>query len=100
MSRKARTTKVVNPTHHKRTRRTDVVTTQIYPALQLPSIGGQRADPHYLSRNALSVMMTRIRSTGDAPIKLLIVDKEPSVRFELTELCRGVADLQVLGEAE
>ena len=33
-------------------------------------------------------------------IKLLIVDKEPSVRFELTELCRGVADLQVLGEAE
>jgi two-component system LytT family response regulator len=55
-------------------------------------------------------MMTRIRSPGDAPmstamqnphsIKLLIVDKEPSVRFELTELCRGVADLQVLGEAE
>jgi len=33
-------------------------------------------------------------------IKLLIVDKEPSVRVELTELCRGVADLQVLGEAE
>ncbi len=33
-------------------------------------------------------------------IKLLIVDKEPSVRFELTELCRGVEDLQVLGEAE
>jgi two-component system, LytTR family, response regulator len=47
-------------------------------------------------------MMTRIRSPGDEPhsIRLLIVDKEPSVRFELTELCRGVADLQVLGEAE
>jgi two-component system LytT family response regulator len=33
-------------------------------------------------------------------IKLLIVDKEPSVRFEFSEMCRGVMDLQVLGEAE
>ena len=33
-------------------------------------------------------------------IKLLIVDKEPAVRLEFTELCRRVTDLQVLGEAE
>jgi DNA-binding LytR/AlgR family response regulator len=33
-------------------------------------------------------------------IKLVIVDKEPSVRSEFTSLCRGVKDLQVLGEAE
>lgn len=33
-------------------------------------------------------------------MKLLIVDKEPSVRSEFTELCRRVTDLQVLGEAE
>jgi DNA-binding LytR/AlgR family response regulator len=33
-------------------------------------------------------------------IKLLIVDGEPSVRAELTELCRRVTGLKVLGEAE
>lgn len=33
-------------------------------------------------------------------IKLLIVDKEPSVRTELTELRARVTDLQALGEAE
>ena len=58
--------------------------------------------PIFHRATLLVVMMTRIRSPGDAPhaIRLLIVDKEPSVRLELTELCRGVADLQVLGEAE
>jgi two-component system LytT family response regulator len=33
-------------------------------------------------------------------IRLLIVDKESAVRAELTDLCRRVKDLQVLGEAE
>jgi two-component system, LytTR family, response regulator len=33
-------------------------------------------------------------------IKLLIVDQEPSVRSQFTELCRRVTDLEVLGEAE
>jgi two-component system, LytTR family, response regulator len=32
-------------------------------------------------------------------IKLLIVDKEPAVRSEFTQLCHRVTDLQVLGEA-
>lgn len=34
------------------------------------------------------------------PMTLLIVDKEPSVRSELAQLCRRVSDLQVVGEAE
>jgi DNA-binding LytR/AlgR family response regulator len=34
------------------------------------------------------------------PLKILIVDKEPSVRSELTELCRHVTDIKVLGVAE
>lgn len=34
------------------------------------------------------------------PITLLIVDKEPAVRSAFTALCRGVRDLEVLGEAE
>jgi two-component system LytT family response regulator len=33
-------------------------------------------------------------------LTLLIVDKEPSVRCELTELCGRVTDVHVLGEAE
>jgi len=33
-------------------------------------------------------------------IKLVIVDQEPAVRSELTSLCSGFKDLQVLGEAE
>jgi two-component system, LytTR family, response regulator len=33
-------------------------------------------------------------------IKLLIVDKEPRVRTDLSEMCRRVTDLQVIGEAE
>jgi two-component system LytT family response regulator len=33
-------------------------------------------------------------------IKLLIVDQEPAVRSELTELCRRMTDLYVLGEAQ
>jgi two-component system LytT family response regulator len=33
-------------------------------------------------------------------LTLLIVDKEPSIRCELTELCGRVTDLRVLGEAE
>jgi two-component system LytT family response regulator len=33
------------------------------------------------------------------PIKLLIVAEERSVRSELTELCRGVTDIQMLGDA-
>jgi hypothetical protein len=31
---------------------------------------GQKVGPHFSSRNALSVMMTRIRSPGDAPMSI------------------------------
>jgi len=34
------------------------------------------------------------------PTKVLIVDKEPAVRFDLTQLCNRVTDLHVLGAAE
>ncbi len=34
------------------------------------------------------------------PMKLLIVDREPSVRTELAQLCLSAADLQVVGEVD
>jgi two-component system, LytTR family, response regulator len=34
------------------------------------------------------------------PLTLLIVDKEPSVRSEFSQLCRRVTDLRVVGEVE
>jgi two-component system, LytTR family, response regulator len=87
-----------------RTRPTECFRHDVLGIRKPPHPSMVRVDPHFSSRNALSVMMTRIRSPAAMQnphsIKLLIVDKEPSVRFELTELCRGVADLQVLGEAE
>ncbi len=34
------------------------------------------------------------------PMRLLIVDREPSMRTELAQLCLGAADLQVVGEVD
>jgi two-component system LytT family response regulator len=50
-----------------------------------------------ISGGAKAMMPITLRGVA---IKLLIVDKEPSVRSDFTELCRGVADVQVLGEAD
>lgn len=53
----------------------------------MPS-GGQKVDPHYSSRNALSVMMTRIRSPGDAPMSILPQSCDPQEQALLRESIR------------
>lgn len=53
-----------------------------------------------VSRGSGAIAQERIAQPSPYSIKLLIVDKEPSVRSEFAELCRRVMHLQVLGEAE
>jgi two-component system LytT family response regulator len=44
--------------------------------------------------------LQKLAPQNPRPMKLLIVDDEPSVRSELAQLCLRAADVQVVGEAE
>jgi two-component system LytT family response regulator len=44
--------------------------------------------------------LEKLAPQNPRPIKLLIVDDEPAVRSELTQLCLRAIDVQVVGEAE
>ena len=56
--------------------------------------------PHGGLRGSGAIAQERSALPSSYCIKLLIVDKERSVRSAFTELCRRVTHLQVLGEAE
>lgn len=47
-----------------------------------------------------AVAIEKLVPRSPRPMKLFIVDREPSVRSELARLCRRVTDLHVVGEAE